>query len=220
MKIYSLIFFVILSSLVNKAYTQVNEVKQQMSLGVQSGLAINIPGADAKFIEKQWKKYTKDFGKIARNRKADEDFISGAIVKDINGGAPIDMYSQITEQNITVYFDMKNGFLNKAEYAKEYGLANNFMQTFGYEVQKEMVRMELDSEKDKLKKLEKNIEKLRRDNTGYHQDIAQANEKIKRAEANMVQNDKDQQTTQTELGNQTKTVEMVQQKLDKIGKPQ
>ena len=92
------------------------------------------------------------------------------------------------------------------------------MTEFGFEVQREMVRQELDKEAELLKKINKNLEKLKKDNIAYHKDIEEAKLKIKKAEEYIVNNEKDQVRTKADVETQTKIVGEVQKKLDNIGK--
>lgn len=59
----------LLSFVTLNVYSQCQEVKQQMSLGIQSGIQVTIPEAEPKFIDKVWKKYTKEYGKLSKNKK-------------------------------------------------------------------------------------------------------------------------------------------------------
>ena len=45
-----------------------------MSLGIQNGISVSIPNADNKLINKIWKKYTDDYGKLNKNKKAKQVF--------------------------------------------------------------------------------------------------------------------------------------------------
>ncbi|MBK8450631.1 MAG: hypothetical protein WBO31_00520 [Saprospiraceae bacterium] len=200
------------------ALGQARENKLQMSLGVQNGISITIPDADEKLIDKVWKHYTKDYGKLNRNRKADEDFINNATIKSIHGENSFDLYVITEDNSLTAFFDLKNGFLNSTDYPKEFAGAKEFIQEFSFEVQREKTRSELEDEQDKLKKLNKKMANLLQDNKNYHDDIENAKAKIKKAEANIITNDKDQDITKSEISNQTKMVESVQNKLNKIGK--
>ena len=200
------------------SFTQPRQNKLQMSLGIQNGLSITIPDSDEDLIDKVWKKYTKEYGKLARNKKAKEEFIEGAVIQSINGSNSMDVYVATEDNSITAFFDMKNGFLSSENYPKEFKGASEFMQEFSYEVQREKTRMDLEEEQDKLKKLNKKMGDLLSDNKSYHKDIEEANARIKKAEANIISNEKNQDLTKAEIANQTKAVEAVQQKLSKIGK--
>ena len=200
------------------SFAQPRENKLQMSLGIQNGLSVTIPDADEDLIDKVWKKYTKGYGKLARNKKAKEEYIEGAVIQSIHGSNAMDVYVSTEDNSITAFFDLKNGFLNSENNPMEFKGASEFMQEFSYEVQREKTRMDLEEEQDKLKKLNKKMGDLLSDNKSYHKDIDEANARIKKAEANIISNEKNQDLTKSEIANQTKAVEAVQQKLSKIGK--
>jgi len=219
MKMKKLLFMVTLFCFSGRLIlAQVSEVSRQMSLGVQSGIKVTIPEAPSKMIEKVWKRYTKDYGKLAKNKKADELYINGAVIKTIFSTNPMDIYSLILDSEIVAFFDLQSGFLNSNKYPNEFEQAKIFMTEFGFEVQREMVRQELDKEAELLKKINKNLEKLKKDNIAYHKDIEEAKLKIKKAEENIVNNEKDQVRTKADVETQTKIVGEVQKKLDNIGK--
>ncbi|MGB5025661.1 MAG: hypothetical protein WBO44_09940, partial [Saprospiraceae bacterium] len=74
------------------SFAQPRENKLQMSLGIQNGLSVTIPDADEDLIDKVWKKYTKGYGKLARNKKAKEEYIEGAVIQSIHGSNAMDVY--------------------------------------------------------------------------------------------------------------------------------
>ena len=69
-----------------------------------------------------------------------------------------------------------------------------------------------------LKKTNKQLEKLKKDHISYHKDIDEAKLRIKKAEENIINNEKDQVRTKAEIETQSKIVNEVQKKLDNIGK--
>ena len=197
---------------------QVSEVNRQMSLGVQNGIKVHIPEAPAKLIEKVWKRYTKDYGKLSKNKKADELYINDAVIKTVFNTNPIDIYALIVDSEITAFFDLKTGFLSSSSYPKEFEQASTFMSEFGFEVQRELVRQEFEKESELLKKTNKQLEKLKKDHISYHKDIDEAKLRIKKAEENIINNEKDQVRTKAEIETQSKIVNEVQKKLYNIGK--
>ncbi len=208
-----LVLFVFL----NEINAQTLEVERQMSLGIQNGIQVSLPTFEDKYIEKVWKKYTKEFGKFEKNKKTDEILVVKAKIASIRGDE-MDIYSSISDGQIISYFFIKSGFLNSKDHPKEFESAKNFMTEFGYEVQREKVREELDDENDKLKKSTRGLEKLKKENLSYHKDIEEAKAKIKKAEENIIENEKNQIKAQAEIETQTKVVAKVQDKLNSIGK--
>ncbi len=213
-----LLVLVLLNFNIHLLTSQSQEVNRQMSLGIQNGISVSIPNADDKLINKIWKKYTDDYGKLNKNKKAKEVFIEGAKIKSIFGELPMDLYAVIEEQSIIVFFDIKSGFLGSKDHPKEFAEAQRFITEFGYEVQREQVRVELEDEQDKLKQFEKNLDKLKKDNISYNKDIEDAKEKIRKAEANIITNGQDQKKTVSEIESQSKIVDQVKNKLNMIGK--
>lgn len=209
-----LIFFLIL---VKTLQGQSTEVSQPMSLGVQNGIKISIESTKADYIEKVWKKFTKEFGKLKENKKAGEFYITDASVKSIRPEA-MDIYASIMDNQITVFFDLKNSFLSSATSPKEFEAANNLVTEFAFEVEREKVREELEEETDKLNKSKRNMEKLKKDHISYHKDIDEAKAKIKKAENNIANNEKEQVKAYAELKAQTGIVQKVQERLNMIGK--
>lgn len=197
---------------------QVSEISRQMSLGVHNGFRVAIPGASPKMISQVWKKYTRDYGKLKKNKKADEEYIEAAVIKSIYGANPMDIYTSVEEGYLTAFFDLKTGFLSSSSQPGEAAAAKNFMQEFGFEVQREQTRQELNDQEDALKKAEKYLDKLKKDHQTYHRDIEDAKERIKKAEANITTNEKDQDQTRKDIDTQKKKVEEVRIKLDNIGK--
>src|SRR6185436_16191025 len=81
------IFLLLLSCFLfdQSLWSQVRENKLQMSLGLQNGLFVPIPDVDSKVIEKFWKNYTKNYAKIIKNKKADEQMLMDVSIPSING---------------------------------------------------------------------------------------------------------------------------------------
>ncbi|MEP7196758.1 MAG: hypothetical protein ABI851_09565 [Saprospiraceae bacterium] len=209
-----LFFFLFCATAIN---AQTTEVNRQMSLGLHNGISVTMPIVEAKFIEKVWKRYTKDFGKVEKNKKASEIYILNAKINSIRTEG-LDLYASIADNEILAFFDVKNGFLNSTEYPKEFEAASRFMTEFGYEVQREKIREELETETDNLKKYIRNLEKLKKDNINYHRNIEEAKAKIKKAEDNITSNEKEQIKSNAEIANQTTNVNNIQAKLNAVGK--
>ena len=130
----------------------------------------------------------------------------------------MNIYTTTEKNQIVAFFDNGTGFLNSKDYAKEFQSASEFMKEFGNEVTRELIRIELEKEEDILKKNNKEYEKLKKENIDLHKDIENYKQKIKKAEADIVTNDKDQERSKAAIEAQTKIVETVQTKLNNVGK--
>jgi len=214
----STLFVCILATSLSIAQPQ--EIKSNMSLGTQAGISMNIENADADLIEDVLEKYLKEYGKLKKNKKAKEHFISNAHISSILGADPLDVYVVIGDRNAVFYFDLKTAFLNSKDHPETYRKAAEFVQNFAYEVQREFVRKVLDQENHKLKKLTGKLEDLQDDNTKYHKDIEEAKAKIKKREEDIQKNLIDQENAKKEIQMQTQSVDEVRKKLQGIGRIQ
>jgi DNA repair ATPase RecN len=206
-KLYALISILFFLDFVSHA--QVREIKQEMSFGIQTGLAVTILNADEKLVEKTWKKFAGDYGKIKRNRKANEQILQEATIPSISRTTKVDVFTTYDRNEFRMYVDMKDGFLNSQSHPDSYKAAEKMIQDFAYEVEREMTREELEKEEDALKDLEKKLKNLVDDNKDYKENIADAKEKIRQTEIKM--------NTKANIQSQVSKVEMVQKKLNSIG---
>jgi len=197
---------------------QVSEKTKTMSLGTQNAIIVSIPDADKKLIEKQWKAYLKEYGKVKKNRKTKEHFADDVKIASISGAGTMDVYATSEDGQLISYFDMGNGFLSSESHSDSYKAASVFLNEFKNEVTREMIRQELKEEEKNLGKMEKTLKGLEKDLDRYNSIIEKAKERIAQAEADIEQNGIDQENTKVEIESQTKVVEEVQEKLEKVGK--
>lgn len=197
---------------------QVVEKTKTMSLGTQNALIISVPDADEKLIEKQWKDYIGEYGKVKKNRKANEYYADDIKISSISGAGTIDVYSQSVDGQLIAFFDMGNGFLSSETHQNDFENAEVFLQEFAFTVKRYMINEELDDQKDELEDLVRDLERLKRLNEGYHKDIEQAKERIAQAEINIEENIVDQENKVKEIEGQEIKVEEVRERLENVGK--
>jgi hypothetical protein len=193
-----------------------------MSEGIQNALVLDLPDTNDKFINKLWKKYLKGFkgGKSKKNKKENQIFTGNIKIPEIGGSDPINIYTRTTEigddVQLTLWVDLGGDFLTSSEHQEEYLEGEKLLMRFGLEVTKEKIKIEIEKEEDKLKKLEKMLKKLKRANDNYHRDIEQAKEKIKKAEKGIEENEADQENTDTLIEEQKEAVKKVMKKLEEL----
>ncbi|MCB0568508.1 MAG: hypothetical protein KDC66_02040 [Phaeodactylibacter sp.] len=217
---------VMLSSLLfllafSKLQAQATEHLLKMSQGANNALSLQIAGADEKLVAETWKNYMKDFydAKVKWDRKTKEYLADDASITAIGLGNTVDVYATTEEDKnnnttINVWFDLGGAFLSSREHADRYEEAEKLMLRFGLEVAREKTRLELDNEKGELRQLQKDLERLKTANDRYHKEIERAQEAIKKAEADIVQNEKDQQDMLEKIAGQEKAIQSVEQRLN------
>lgn len=200
---------------------QISEDHKSMSLGVNNALVLELPDVQEKFVEKLWKKYIKQFGgKTKRNKKADEYFTDNAKMVDIGGANTVDVYCRVAENNddveVILWLDVENEFISSSVYPEEYTEAEKILMRFALEVTREKIKIELKEEEKKFNKLNKSLKKLERANSNYHRDIEIAKAKIKKAEANIEQNEIDQENTRNSIEEQLEILDAVKKRLSDL----
>jgi len=206
-----------------KLSAQISEDEKSMSMGVKNALVLQIPEAKQKFVKKLWKKYLKQFkGKTKRVKKADEMRTSGARIVEIGGSSEVDLVSRVSgtgggDVELIMWVNMDGDeFLSSYNHPDRYTEAEKILMRFGLEVTREKIKIELKDEENRLKKYNKDHKKLKRNNANYHREITIAQEKIKKAEANIVQNEIEQETMRATIESQKDLIEEVKKRLSEI----
>jgi hypothetical protein len=201
---------------------QISEQAKSMSQGLQNALILELPQTNDDFVDKLWKKFTKDFkgGKSKKNKKEDEVFTDDITIPNIGNDNPVDLYTRISEigddVELTIWIDLGGAYLSSSQHPQDYLEAEKLLMRFGLEVTKEKIKIEIEKEEKELADLEKTLKKLERANDNYHREIEQAKEKIKKAEKDIEENNADQENTNKLIEEQKEIVRKVMKKLEDL----
>ena len=201
--------------------SSVREGERSMSQGSKNALTIDLPKTSAKFAEKMWKDYAKQFkGDTKKDKKTDEWFTDNAMIVGIGGANTVDMYAKFTESNdnttLGLWVDLGGAYVGSKEFRDKYAEAEKILTNFALLVQKEQTKEQLNEQADALKKLEKQQRNLEKDNQNLHDDIENWKKKIQKAETDIQTNLKNQEDAKQKIENQKKLVEEVQKKLNSM----
>lgn len=141
---------------------------------------------------------------------ADISSIGGA--QDVNVYATFEQSG--SNVSMTAWFDMDGTYLSSIEHPERYSAGEEFLNGFEMEVYKAGVKQEIKEEENNLKKLETNLKKLRKNNDRYHKEIKSAKEKIAKMEANIEENLQEQEEVGTKIDAQKEVVELTKKKMD------
>ncbi len=198
------------------------ERKISMSLGPQNAYYIEIPGANKKLAQKTFEEFVKEYGKIKENGKAKEYYMMATKIPVINGTSPVDLYAKFDEgkdiATAYVFVDLGGAFVNSVDNPSQSASLKQLLFDYFITVRKKVVAEELKTEEKSLGGLEKDLNKLKDKNEGYHNDIAKAKQKILEAEKNIETNVVDQENKTREIDTQKVVVEKVVEKLNSLGK--
>lgn len=215
------VFFAQMTAKGVESVSLVAESEKGMSQGSKNSLSVTLNKANAKFAEKIWKDFVKQYkGDYKRDKKNDEYFLDNAMVAGVGGANTVDMYMKFTESNdntvATLWIDLGGAYVNSKEFKEKYDEAEKMMLNYALSVTREQTKEQLEDQQKALKKLESDQKSLEKKNTNLHSDIEDYKKKIAKAEEDIKTNVKQQEETKAKIEAQKKLVEDVQKKLNSL----
>lgn len=142
----------------------VEEAPRAMSKGAQPSFLVDIPGAKLKTIEKDWIKYLEKSSKNKAEQLNGETLIKGSTVKNIST-LPLTIYSTLLETNdgvrLTVWVAEQDSVFISDKMNNDKNLASiKYVKDFANAEYRDIVKAELETEKNKLDKLNDELKKL------------------------------------------------------------
>jgi hypothetical protein len=197
---------------------EVAEVSQVMALGSQNAIFIDLPGVSSSFAEKEWKDFIDQYGKAKKVKKGNEWLVEAAQILDIGGVNTVNLYARSDEtSNATrqyLWIESAGAFVSSASNPEAYKGATKLLKDFAHKVKVDMIAIDLDAQQKAMDNLEKDLQKLKRDNDGYHKTIEDAKERITKAETDIAKNVQDQQLRMQEIDAQRAVVDEVRKRLE------
>ncbi len=215
------VFFAQITTKGVESKSLISESERSMSQGNKNSLTVSLPKTNAKFAEKIWKDFAKQYkGDYKRDKKNDEYFLDNAMIAGIGGGNTVDMYMKFSESNdvttATLWIDLGGAYVNSKDFADKYSEAEKLMFNYAITVTREQTKEQLDEQQKNLKKLESEQKSLEKKNTNLHSDIEDYKKRILKAEADIQTNLKQQDDNKAKIETQKKLVEEVQKKLSTL----
>lgn len=225
MQTKTILFFLLFLGLSTAASAQgygvVQETERMMSLGSRPGFRIDFANADAGLVEDMWTEFVKkNFnGKLKKDRKTRELSAVG-LKSPMVGINAFTLYTTIEKNGaivtLTAFFDKGSSFLNRRDDARGTQEISGAMRQFYLDVRRAVISQEIKNQEDKAKELENRLKKLQKDNDNLHKDIETYKAKIKKAEDDLVQNQKNQEAATVDMENQRRLIEQARQRLNNV----
>lgn len=202
---------------------QITESERLMSLGTRPCFVLDIPKTKEGVVEDAWKDYVKEkFDTKLKYEKKFKEYVgkeakSTAISSDL-----FTLFSSIEERGddiaLVLWVDMGSGFLNKKDNPDRANDAIGVLRDFYYTLRRLEVGKQLKDQEEVQKDIENKLRKLVKEKEGLEKDIENYKAKIAKAEKDIVDNKKEQETTTKNIEDQKKVVEEVRTKYNNIGK--
>lgn len=190
-------------------FAQVTEGMVEFSLGKHNSLQVNLIDVDKKLVEREWKQYTKAFGKPSKKKG---EFITIGV--NLNGlSNPVDWYMKLDKKKKNVLLQLcvisNEEFLSSANQSDNYQIIENYLENFVFVVEKAKVKAEFEKEKKALAKLQKELKKLNKNYNSNLKSIEKHTKKIKKDEKENKSNLKKQAETRESISEQGLIVEEI-----------
>ncbi len=203
--------------------SKVYESQENFVNGQENALVVILEVTSEKLVEKTWKDFMKEYGGKTRGAKGGkEDMTTGASIVGISGVNPLTIYSR-TAMNpdgyveLLTWYDLGEEYLDSGR-KSQYKEAEAMLLKFAHEVKVEGTKQELEEAEKRLKSFQNEMDKLKRQNTGYHKDIEDAEKRIAQAKDNIVKNEEQQADSTQRIDLQTQLVEEIKRRLSEMKK--
>lgn len=198
----------------------VSEIERAMSFGTRPGFAVSFPNTDTKLVDNVWTDFVKNnFGGKLKKGKKNEKSAAGCRSTSVSAG-DFTLYSEVEKigdgAQLNVWFDAGAFFLNRNDDAARTNETKDLLTRYYYDVRRATVGLEVKAEEDKLKDLDNKLKRLKRDNDTLNKDIANYKARLKKAEEDLIQNQKDQEATIIDIDRQREAVEQANQRRSNV----
>ncbi len=196
----------------------IQENMQQLYAESKNALTIGLPNVDAKKAESVWQGYVKQFkaSSTKKDKKSSVYFSDDANISQISSNT-VDLYARFEDGKngtvATVWFDLGGAYLASETHGDTYQQAEDLLKDFAIAINRSLAEDNVVAQEKIQKNLEKELDKLQKDNKKYNDKMEEAKKVISEMEASILQNEKDQENKQTEIENQRKEVEKAKDKV-------
>lgn len=199
----------------------VNEEVISMSQGVKNSFSVKLPSTDLKDLEKQWAKYLKEYkGKTKQVKNLNEWFTDNAKMEAVSRNS-VDLYTVFTpaEEETTrliVWFDLGGAYLSTELHGEQANAGEKILYDFALQIKKEVAAAKIEAEKEALKEMEVDLEKVAKSEQEFLKTIEEMKAKIEKLEADIAANQNTQAEKKAAIEAQKKMIETAKTELDKI----
>jgi flagellar biosynthesis GTPase FlhF len=219
--LFTLLFCVLLACAAQAQSNPVYETDRTMSFGTRPCFRMEFANTDAGMVEDIWKDFAKKTynAKLKKDKKSGEFAATGLKAAGM-GSDPFSIYSTVEKTGngaaLTIWYDAGSYFLNRRDNASRTEEASRTLKSLYFDVRRAAIQKEIAAEENRLKEMENKQKKLAKENDKLHKDIEDYKAKIKKAEDDIVTNDRAQEANTADMENQRKNIENIRQRLSNV----
>lgn len=185
--------------------------------GLQNTFSMRIPTDDPRLLRRVWRNYvqTQLGGRTKYDRKSKALTTTNASISGLSQ-QPVTLVGKPQPQGDLIDFTLSieiSQSLGSRQWNRE---AQQLLNAFVVEIEREKVRLHLKSEQKALSALERDLRRLQNANQRYHHEIEMALERIQRLEESILQNTAKQEKAIEDINRQQQVVKSVQEELGRI----
>lgn len=200
--------FLISNFCIGQDTLKVEEMNRSFSLGNQNAFVIEIPQADLKKVQSNWKTYLKKQNKRTITDKNGEITLSKGPIQTVSSDS-ITVFSTLsageTKVKLSVFLMMSDSsFLSSEKNSEAASAASRLLRTFGINEYKNAVNDELLEEQNKLNTLQKKVTLLDEENEDIRKEIKDNERAIDRKKDEIKSNEQEQELKSNSIFEQKK----------------
>ncbi|MCC7245624.1 MAG: hypothetical protein IT269_08095 [Saprospiraceae bacterium] len=197
------------------------ETERAMSFGTRPCFRMEFDGAKEGLVEETWRDFAKKRfkAKLKKDKKSDE-WTATQLTDGIMGNDEFAIYSTIEKTSrgaaLNVWIDAGANFLNRRDNAGRTEEMARTLRDCYYDVRRAIINGELKAQEDKIKDMEKKQRNMQKDTDGLRKDIETWTQKIKKAEQDIVTNEKAMEANLIDIENQRRAKEEIARRLENV----
>lgn len=220
MKKLSFAFFITIFSInliISQNPIKITESIQEFEVGNRNAFTLLLFEGDEKFIEKEIKDFFKDYkGKISNKKEIIiEDLSVGAIsVNPFTANVKIEKLSD--SYKLSFYFTVDGSVASSSQNSSTAKEIKNILYQFGINATANAIKLQLEEQKNKLKKQESNYQFLIKEKSDLLEDIENYKKKIEDAKQLIIENDRNQLKQKSDIEKQEIKIKETESKLSNV----
>lgn len=170
----------------------VQEAIKTMSKGANNAYSVELPQTKADDAVETWKKFMKDYkAKTKWNKKTKEWFSDDAEIEDMSENT-VDIYTTFTgtkdNTTMTVWYDLGGAYMSSSSHPKAYPAVEQMLTSYALTVSTGLVQALIDEKAKEVEEVEKEWNKLDKENKDLQDKIDDARKSIAKMEMQIKEN--------------------------------
>ncbi len=208
-------------TMLSAQYNVVSETERTMSFGSRPAYRLEFKNTNVNTVETMWRDFAKkNFNAKLKKDKRSGEWTASNLESPMLGNDRFTIYSTVEKTNdgaaLTAWFDAGSYFLNPRDNARGSQEISSALQTLYFDVRRTAIGEELKEQQANLQDLEKKQKSLQKENDELLRAIENYKAKIKKAEEDIVENQKNQNSNLVDQDAQRRLIGETQSRMNNV----